>query len=238
MQIGSTRKRFRRHKTHWNRRSIKKDHRESYYQCEKNNLVESAGCLQLCAGQKSGCEAAAHAMRDIFEEEENDAILLIDASNAFNSLNREALLHNIRYICPPIAIYVRNCYGKPSRMFVAGGQEIESSEGTTQGDPMAMPSYAMGILPMLARIKPEDEVLNIKHVAYADDIAGSSKLQGLKEWWERANTVGPAFGYHPKASKSWLIVKENKLKEAEMIFEGTGVNITIEGKNTWGIHRK
>ena len=44
--------------------------------------MESAGCLQLCAGQKAGCEAAAHAMSDIFAEDATDAVLFIDASNA------------------------------------------------------------------------------------------------------------------------------------------------------------
>ena len=43
----------------------------------KPDLIESAVCLQLCAGQKSGCEAAAHAMRKIYEEEETDAVLLM-----------------------------------------------------------------------------------------------------------------------------------------------------------------
>ena len=33
-------------------------------------LQEAAGSLQLCAGQKAGCEAAAHAMRNIFQEED------------------------------------------------------------------------------------------------------------------------------------------------------------------------
>ena len=54
----------------------------------KPDLMDSAGSLQLCAGQKSGCEAAAHAMREIYQEEETDAVLLIDASNAFNCRNR------------------------------------------------------------------------------------------------------------------------------------------------------
>ena len=49
-----------------------------------------------CAGQTSGCEAVAHAMHEIFNEEETDAVLLVDASYAFNSLNRIAMLHNIR----------------------------------------------------------------------------------------------------------------------------------------------
>ena len=122
----------------------------------KPEIMESSGCLQLCGGQKAGCEAAAHAMRDIFHEEETDAVLFIDASNAFNSLNRNALLHNIKYLCPPMATYVRNCYAKPSRLFIAGGKELKSSEGTTQGDPTAMPAYGVGVLPFLALIKSED----------------------------------------------------------------------------------
>ena len=113
----------------------------------KPEILSSAGNLQLCAGQAGGCEAAVHAMSDIFEEEETDALLLVDADNAFNSLNRRVLLHIIQYLCPPIAIYIRNCYSVQSRLFVLGGTEISSSEGTTQGDPLAMPVYAIGITP-------------------------------------------------------------------------------------------
>ena len=145
----------------------------------KPDLATNAGCLQLCAGQPAGCEAAAHAMSEIFAEEETDAILLIDASNVFNSLNRKTLLHNIRYLCPTLATYIRNCYGAPARLFVTGGIEISSSEGTTQGDPVAMPSYGIGILPLLAIIKPELDPEKMKHVAYADDLGGGSKLERL-----------------------------------------------------------
>ena len=64
----------------------------------KPNMMACAGNLQLCAGQASGCEAAVHAISDIFEEQSTDALLLIDADNAFNSLDRKVLLHNIRYL--------------------------------------------------------------------------------------------------------------------------------------------
>ena len=150
----------------------------------KPELAEAAGCLQLCAGQKSGCEAAAHAMRNIFDEEETDAVLLIDASNAVNSLNRDALLHNIPYLCPPMSTYVRNCYKKPARLFIAGGKELSSAEGTTQGCPLAMPSYAVGIIPFLSIIKPATEPEKMKHVAYADDLGGGSKLDKLKSLFQ------------------------------------------------------
>ena len=66
----------------------------------KPDLMECGGSLQLCTGQRAGCEAAAHAMNKIFAEEETDGVLLVDASNAFNSLNRKSLLNNIQYLCP------------------------------------------------------------------------------------------------------------------------------------------
>ena len=200
----------------------------------KPELVEAAGCLQLCAGQASGCEAAAHAMRDIFGEEETDGVLLIDATNAFNTLNRNALLHNIRYLCPSLSTYVRNVYGCPARLFVSGGSEIVSSEGTTQGCPVAMNSYGIGILPLLTAIKPENEPEKMKHVAYADDLGGGSRLKRLREWWDRCVEHGPAFGYYPKASKSWLIVKEDQLEGAKELFRGTGVQVTTEGRKYLG----
>ena len=62
----------------------------------KQDVINASGVMQVCAGQKSGWEAAIHAMRNIFKADETDAALLVDASNAFNSLNRAAALNNIR----------------------------------------------------------------------------------------------------------------------------------------------
>jgi len=61
----------------------------------KGDIQETMGSLQVCAGQAGGCEAAVHAMKQIYEEEETDAVLLIDAANAFNSINRATMLSNI-----------------------------------------------------------------------------------------------------------------------------------------------
>ena len=74
----------------------------------KEDVVEASGSLQLCAGQKSGSEAAIHAMHAIFETDDTDTVRLTDASNAFNALNRAAVLHNIRILCPVIAAYTIN----------------------------------------------------------------------------------------------------------------------------------
>ena len=80
----------------------------------KEDIKEAAGPLQTCAGHPAGAEAAIHAMQTIFNDDTTDAILLIDATNAFNSMNRSVALHNTYVICPAIATYVSNTSRHPS----------------------------------------------------------------------------------------------------------------------------
>ena len=87
-----------------------------------------------------------------------------------NPINRKVLLHNIQYLCPVLATYTINCYQIPSRLFVQGRKEISSAEGATQGDPVAMPIYAIGITPLLSEIKEPNS--NVTQAAFADDLAG------------------------------------------------------------------
>ena len=69
----------------------------------EKGLVSSVGSLEVCAGYEAGRESTIHATHKIYKEEESEAILLVDASNAFTSVNRKTVLHNIEIICPPIA---------------------------------------------------------------------------------------------------------------------------------------
>ena len=62
----------------------------------RNDIVTSSGNLQLCGGQRSGCEIAIHAAVDLFSDDDTHGILQIDARNAFNSLNRKVAVHNIK----------------------------------------------------------------------------------------------------------------------------------------------
>ena len=198
----------------------------------KGDVQESVGSLQVCAGQAGGCEAAIHAMRSLYESEDTDAVLLIDAANAFNSMNRSAMLQNIERICPAAYIYAYNCYASHARLFVLGGKEIRSMEGTTQGDPPSMAFYAIGLLPLIwCLAEPVDHA---KEAAYADDLTGAGKLNQLKQWFDSIVVNGPKLGYNAEPTKSWLIVKEDKLVEAEAIFADTGVNITTQGKKHLG----
>ena len=88
----------------------------------------------------------------MFEDEKTEVVLLVDAVNAFNSVNLQVFLHNICINCLPIATYVRNCYIFPSRLFIITGTEIPSSEGTTQVDTTAMSIEAIAIIPLVLMI--------------------------------------------------------------------------------------
>ena len=58
----------------------------------RQDLTSLGGKMQLHLGRKCGIEHAIHSLRHSFDDPENEAILLIDAENAFNVLNRQTSL--------------------------------------------------------------------------------------------------------------------------------------------------
>ena len=83
-------------------------------------ILKPTGSLKLSACQDIGSEAAIHTVYDMFSENDTEAVLIIDASNAFNSMNREAFLHNTKVLCPVLATFINNCYSTPLELFVQG----------------------------------------------------------------------------------------------------------------------
>ena len=69
----------------------------------KYDVLDTTGVTQLCTGQIDGVEAAVHAVRHMINDEKTEAVLLVDASNAFNALNRKVAMHNLLSVCPPFA---------------------------------------------------------------------------------------------------------------------------------------
>ena len=76
----------------------------------KEDILEVAGTLQLCVGQEAGGEVVIQAMQQLFQDDTGEAVILVDATIAFNSLNREAALHNIEYLCTSLATVLTNTY--------------------------------------------------------------------------------------------------------------------------------
>ena len=192
----------------------------------KNDIMLALGPLQLCAGQEAGCEAAIHAIHHVYDDLNTDAVLLVDAVNALNSLNRETALRNIHASCPALAVVLTNTYRQDIPLFIEG----ETQEGTIQGDPLAMAMYALAVSPLIKDMKN----CNTKQVWYADDSSAGGRLNNLKAWWESLLERGPAYGYFANPDKSWLVLKEDKYNKAKEIFHNTNMNITKEGRRYLG----
>ena len=79
-------------------------------------------------------------------------MVLVDASNAFNSLYRSVACHNFRVLRQACPTFAFNMYRAPARLFVTGGEELISAEGTRQGDPLAVCMYALSLQPLTAHI--------------------------------------------------------------------------------------
>ena len=150
----------------------------------KQDIIEASGPLQVCTGLKSGAEAAIHAMHVIFDADDEAAVSLTDASNAFNSLNRASALHNVAVLCPTLARYATNTYSAPARYFVTGGKELKSTEGTTRGDPLAKIFYAISLQPLITHLNLSS---NAKQCWYADDATCAGSLKERRKWWNGLN---------------------------------------------------
>ena len=121
-------------------------------------------------------------MHDVFNDENTEGILLIDAENAFNSINRKVMLYSLNFICQVIATYISNCHMCPARLFIIGGGKLFSKEGTPQGDSTLLVLNALGILLLLQFLLDFISVneLNAKEVPFIDDLQFLANYQALK----------------------------------------------------------
>ena len=140
------------------------------------DILDDSGSLQLCVKEIAGVETDIHTVRSSSNEESAKWVLLVDATNAFNSLNRSSALLNICHLCPALVTILINCYREPVDLFV-GGTVLKSQEGTTQGDPLAMPIYALATVPLIRELSSTSDA---KQVWYANDSAAFGKISSIR----------------------------------------------------------
>ena len=146
----------------------------------KCDIKDAVGPLQLCAGFKGGCEAAIHAMQQIFSLPQCDAVIQVDAFNAFNSLNRQTALRNVLRLCPALAKVLINTYRADTYLYI-NGETIFS--GKEQPKETHWPWQCMPSAPLIQRLMTEQ-------VWFADDASAAGKLQALRFWWDHLTTIG------------------------------------------------
>ena len=169
--------------------------------------------IQLCLGQKCGIEHAIHSLRHSFDDPENEAILLIDAKNDFNVLNRRTALENVKTLCPSLHVALQNSDSHPSHLYI-GKLTILSQEGTTQGDSPAMAMYGIAILPLITRLHND----SLTQKWYADDGSVDGKLKDIRALFDKLTELGPKYGYLVNPPKCQLIIKPGGKRQASIVF--------------------
>ena len=100
---------------------------------------------QLGYASKGGSEAAAHAARHyLTSNRQNRVFLKLDMSNAFNCINRDAILIKVKEKIPSLYNLLWQAYSAPSHLFYRD-HIIESETGIQQGDPGGPALFSLGI---------------------------------------------------------------------------------------------
>ena len=198
----------------------------------KSDVTAATAPLQTCGGIEGGVESSVHAVREMYQDPATECVMLVDASNAFNCLNRISALQNTGVLCPSLHQYLMNIYGEPADLILGGtNHKLSSAEGTTQGCNLAMDFYGVGIMKLINILK--EQAPNCRNAWFADDSAGAGKTEDVKCWWDALQQYGPRVGYFPQPAKTCLIVKDpKKIEYFKSLFPG--VHVTADGSRYLG----
>jgi len=194
---------------------------------------------RLCSGNtadmwglESDTKAEIHAARKSYEGENSECLLLVDADNAFNKLNRKVSLENTKRLCPPMYTYLRQQL-QHTRHALSGKWEAHTVTGGCDArDNAARPCmYALSTRPLVQALSNETANGEVKQVWYADDSSAVGSLAGVKKWREYLQVKGPDFGYCLKPVKTILLIKQSSLMQStQKLFKDDRIKITDQGE--------
>ena len=81
---------------------------------------------------------------------------------------------------------------------------LHSREGVTQGGPLSMIAFGIGILLLIKSIKLD--ISDVTQSWYADDAGDLGTFTRLETYFDSLTRQVPGRGYYPKPPKSVLIV--------------------------------
>ncbi|XP_056693200.1 uncharacterized protein [Spinacia oleracea] len=159
------------------------------------------GGLQFGVGVPAGGEAILHAVNRLVEARGADVglfMLLLDFQNAFNLVDRSALLREVRLHCPALSRWVEFCYSSPARLYY-GEHTLWSCQGVQQGDPLGPFLFSLVLHPLVCQIRDSFD-LSLQ-AWYLDDgtIVGDALVVG--KVLELILEEGPHLGLHVNVEK-------------------------------------
>ena len=88
---------------------------------------------------------------------------------------------------------------------------MNSKEGMTQGEPLEIIAYGIGILPLIKNLK--QDITDVTRTLYADDAGALGTFARIETYFNSLTHQGLGRRYYPEPSKSILIVHPENLKD-------------------------
>ena len=105
------------------------------------------------------------------------------------------------------------------------GHFLHSKEGVTQGYPLVMIAYDIGVLPLIREL--QDAHPCVTQPWYADDVGAGGTFQQVQANFQDLQARGPARGYYLKTTKSILVVAPGNVTQADEHFRGPGIRVVM-----------
>ena len=162
--------------------------------------------LQVGVGVPGGCEAIVHAVTQGVTPPEERWTLLLDFSNAFNSIDCEHMFQEVRARIPSMAAWMECCYGAQPFLHL-GDRTILSCCGVQQGDPLGPLGFSQTLHPIIEKIQEQVPGLMI-NAWYLDNGTLCGSANDLCAALRIIEEDGPARGLHLNRAKSLLHIPE------------------------------
>ena len=183
----------------------------NFKMCCPCSTVSIFSPLQVGVGIPVGCEAIVHSLASLLNDSplppESRYAILVDFSNAFNSIDRGHMFKEARSRIPSISAWLEWCYGSQSMLFL-GEHTILICCGFQQGDPLCPLGFALTLHPIVERIKREVPGL-LLNPWYLDDGTLCGPLPDIYSALDIINADGPSRGLFLNRSKCLLVVPED-----------------------------
>ena len=136
-----------------------------------SNALQLLSPLQVGVGLPGGCDTILHSVTSIQGDtsisSDHKLTLLVDFSNAFNSIDRATMFHEMRSRLPSLSSWMECSYGSQPTLLL-DNFSILSCCGVQQGDPLGPLGFALVLHPVIEKIKESVPSLLI-NVWYLDD---------------------------------------------------------------------